>query len=97
MHVMRQYHETLGKLIYQYGGTLERYAGDGVMVWFNDPLPCPIRASGPAYGLADADIVAELVAQWGRQGHQLGFEIGIAHGYATLGRIGFEGRSITQP
>lgn len=93
MHVMRQYHETLGKLIHQYGGTLEHYAGDGVMVWFNDPLPCPDpceRAVRMALQMRTS--MAELVAQWGRQGHQLGFGIGIAHGYATLGRIGFEGR-----
>jgi adenylate cyclase len=93
MQVIRQYHETLGKLIHQYGGTLERYAGDGVMVWFNDPLPCPDpceRAVRMALKMRTS--VAGLVAQWGKQGHQLGFGIGIAHGYATLGRIGFEGR-----
>jgi adenylate cyclase len=93
MQVIRQYHETLGQLIHQYGGTLERYAGDGVMVWFNDPLPCPDpceRAVRMALKMRTS--VAGLVAQWGKQGHQLGFGIGIAHGYATLGRIGFEGR-----
>jgi adenylate cyclase len=93
MQVMRQYHETLGRLIHEFGGTLERYAGDGVMVWFNDPLPCPDpceRAVRMALKMRIS--MAELVAQWGRQGHQLGFGIGIAHGYATLGRIGFEGR-----
>jgi adenylate cyclase len=93
MQVMRQYHKTLGRLIHQYEGTLERYAGDGVMVWFNDPLPCPDpceRAVRMALKMRTS--MAELVAQWGRQGHQLGFGIGIAHGYATLGRIGFEGR-----
>ena len=93
MRVLRQYHETLGRLIHEYGATLERYAGDGVMVWFNDPLPCPDpcdRAVRMALRMRSA--MAELVAQWSRQGHQLGFGIGIAHGYATLGRIGFEGR-----
>ena len=93
IQVLRQYHETLGKLIHQYEATLERYAGDGVMVWFNDPLPCPDpcqRAVRMAVKMRAA--VAELVAQWCRQGHELGFGIGIAHGYATLGRIGFEGR-----
>ena len=93
IQVLRQYHETLGKLIHQYQATLERYAGDGVMVWFNDPLPCPDpcqRAVRMAVKMRAA--VAELVAQWCRQGHELGFGIGIAHGYATLGRIGFEGR-----
>ena len=93
MQVLRQYHEALGKLIHQYGATLERYAGDGVMVWFNDPLPCPDpceRAVRMAVNMRSN--MAALVEQWSRQGHQLGFGIGIAHGYATLGRIGFEGR-----
>jgi adenylate cyclase len=93
LQVLRQYHATLGKLIHEFGATLERYAGDGVMVWFNDPLPCPDpceRAVRMALKMRTA--MAELVEHWGRQGHQLGFGIGIAHGYATLGRIGFEGR-----
>jgi adenylate cyclase len=93
LQVLRQYHATLGKLIHEFGATLERYAGDGVMVWFNDPLPCPDpceRAVRMALKMRTS--MAELVAQWLRQGHQLGFGIGIAHGYATLGRIGFEGR-----
>jgi class 3 adenylate cyclase len=93
MQVLRQYHEALGKLIHQYGATLERYAGDGVMVWFNDPLPCPDpceRAVRMAVNMRSN--MAGLLEQWSRQGHQLGFGIGIAHGYATLGRIGFEGR-----
>jgi adenylate cyclase len=93
MQVLRQYHEALGKLIHQYGATLERYAGDGVMVWFNDPLPCSDpceRAVRMAVNMRSS--MAGLLEQWSRQGHQLGFGIGIAHGYATLGRIGFEGR-----
>ena len=93
IQVLRQYHETLGKLIHQFGATLEHYAGDGVMVWFNDPLPCPDpceRAVRMALKMRTS--MAELVAQWRKHGHQLGFEIGIAHGYATLGRVGFEGR-----
>src|SRR5262249_47941364 len=93
IQVLRQYHETLGQFIHQYEATLERYAGDGVMVWFNDPIPCRdpcARAVRMAVKMRAA--VAQLVAQWSRQGHELGFGIGIAHGYATLGRIGFEGR-----
>ena len=93
IQVLRQYHETLGKLIHQFGATLEHYAGDGVMVWFNDPLPCPDpceRAVRMALKMRTS--MAELVAQWRKHGHQLGFGIGIAHGYATLGRVGFEGR-----
>jgi adenylate cyclase len=91
--VLREYHEALGKLIHKYEGTLEHFAGDGVMVWFNDPLPCPDpceRAVRMAVEMRAS--VVELAAKWRRQGHDLGFGVGIAHGYATLGRIGFEGR-----
>jgi class 3 adenylate cyclase/CheY-like chemotaxis protein len=90
---LREYHEVLGKLIYKYGATLERFTGDGVMVWFNDPLPCPDpcqRAVNMAVEMRAR--VSELAALWRRQGYELGFGVGIAHGYATLGRIGFEGR-----
>ncbi|HEU0058672.1 MAG TPA: response regulator [Hyphomicrobiaceae bacterium] len=93
IQVLRQYHETLGSLIHQFGATLERYAGDGVMVWFNDPLPCPDPCERAVHmALKMRAQMADLLALWRRQGHQLGFGIGIAHGYATLGRIGFEGR-----
>jgi DNA-binding response OmpR family regulator len=91
--VLREYHEALGKLIHKFEATLERFAGDGVMVWFNDPLPCPNpceRAVRMAVEMRAA--VGELAVRWRRQGHELGFGVGIAHGYATLGRIGFEGR-----
>ena len=90
---LREYHEVLGKLIHKYGATLERFTGDGVMVWFNDPLPCPDpcqRAVNMAVEMRAC--VAELAAHWRRQGYELGFGVGVAHGYATLGRIGFEGR-----
>src|SRR6185295_1262986 len=93
INVLREYHEALGRLIHKYEATLEHYAGDGVMVWFNDPLPCPDpceRAVRMAIEMRAN--VATLAAKWRRQGHDLGFGIGIAHGYATLGRIGFEGR-----
>jgi len=93
IQVLRQYHETLGGLIHRFEATLERYAGDGVMVWFNDPLPCPDPCQRAVHMAVQMRTqMAELLAQWRRQGHQLGFSIGIAHGYATLGRIGFEGR-----
>jgi class 3 adenylate cyclase/AmiR/NasT family two-component response regulator len=93
IQVLRQYHEALGKLIHRFEATLERYAGDGVMVWFNDPLPCPDPCQRAVHmALQMRTQMAEVLAQWRRQGHQLGFSIGIAHGYATLGRIGFEGR-----
>jgi class 3 adenylate cyclase len=93
MHVLRDYHLALGRLIHQYEGTLERFTGDGLMVLFNDPLHVPdpsVRAVRMAIEMRDE--VVELVKQWRKLGHDLGFGVGIAHGYATLGRIGFEGR-----
>jgi adenylate cyclase len=93
MAVLRGYHDVLGPLIYKYEGTLERFAGDGLNVLFNDPLPCPdpsLRAVQMAVEMRDA--VANLAVEWRKLGHELGFGVGIAHGYATLGRIGFEGR-----
>jgi adenylate cyclase len=90
---LREYHEVLGKLIHKYGATLERFTGDGVMVWFNDPLPCPDPCQRSVNMAVEMRArVAELAADWRRQGYELGFGVGIAHGYATLGRIGFEGR-----
>jgi adenylate cyclase len=91
--VLRDYHECLGALIHKFEGTLERYAGEGLTVLFNDPLPCPNpseRAVRMAIEMRDA--VSQLVENWQKHGYQLGFAIGIANGYATLGRIGFEGR-----
>jgi adenylate cyclase len=93
MTVLGAYHEVLGPLIHRYEGTLERFAGDGLNVLFNDPLPCPdpsVRAVRMAVEMRDA--VANLAIKWRKLGHELGFGMGIAHGYATLGRIGFEGR-----
>jgi adenylate cyclase len=90
--ILREYHDVLGKLIQKYEATLELYAGDGVMVWFNDPLPCADpRERAVRMAVEMRTRVAELAARWRRQGHDLGFGVGIAHGYATLGRIGFEG------
>lgn len=91
--VLREYHETLGALIDKFEGTIERFAGDGLLVLFNDPLPCAdpsARAVRMAVEMRDQ--VAKLAAGWRSQGHELGFGIGIAHGYATLGCVGFEGR-----
>ena len=93
MAVLRAYQDVLGPLIYKHEGTLERFAGDGLNVLFNDPLPCSdpsVRAVRMAIDMRDA--VANLAVEWRKLGHDLGFGIGIAHGYATLGRIGFEGR-----
>jgi adenylate cyclase len=94
MGVLAEYHAALGELIDRFEGTLERFTGDGLMVFFNDPIPCDDPA-GRAVTMAVAmrERVAELAAGWSRRGNDLGFGIGIAQGYATLGRIGFEGRS----
>ncbi|HXQ53552.1 MAG TPA: response regulator [Stellaceae bacterium] len=92
--VLREYHANLGALIHHHEGTLERFTGDGVMVFFNDPLPCPdpaLRAVRMAVAMRQRFI--ELAVKWRKYGYELGFGVGIAHGYATLGRIGFEGRS----
>jgi len=93
MSVLRDYHKALGALIDKFEGTVERFAGDGLLVLFNDPLPCPepsLRAVRMATEMRDE--ITALAATWRTHGHELGFGIGIAHGYATLGCIGFEGR-----
>jgi class 3 adenylate cyclase len=93
MSVLRDYHAALGALIHKYEGTVERFAGDGVMILFNDPLPCPDpNERAVRMSVEMRDRVAELAIRWRKAGHELGFGMGIAHGYATLGRIGFEGR-----
>ena len=94
MTVLREYHEALGASIIKYSGTLERYAGDGVMVVFNDPA---VPVDNPALqavlmALEMRDAIGALTETWRRWGHDIGFGIGIAHGFATLGTIGFEGR-----
>ena len=91
--LLRDYHAAIGKIIVKYSGTLERYAGDGVMVVFNDPVPVEnpaLQAVLMALDLRQA--IGALTENWRRWGHDIGFGIGIAHGYATLGTIGFEGR-----
>jgi class 3 adenylate cyclase len=93
MLVLREYHAALGELIHRCEGTLERFTGDGLMVFFNDPLPCPDapqRAVRMAVAMREA--IARLAAGWRRHGYELDFGVGIAQGHATLGRIGFEGR-----
>jgi adenylate cyclase len=93
MGVLAEYHAALGALIHEYEGTLERFTGDGLMVFFNDPLPCDDAAErAVSMAVAMRDRVADLAAGWSRQGNDLGFGVGIAQGFATLGRIGFEGR-----
>ena len=93
MELLHDYHATLVPLIQAFEGTLDRFLGDGLIVFFNDPLPCPNpaeRAVHLAVGMRDA--VARLAQNWRRRGHQIGFGIGAAQGFATLGQIGFEGR-----
>ena len=93
MALLRDYHAAIGEIIIKYNGTLERYAGDGVMVVFNDPVPVenpPLQAVLIALEVRDA--IGALTETWRRLGHDIGFGIGIAHGFATLGTIGFEGR-----
>ena len=93
MGVLGEYHAALGELVFRFEGTLERFTGDGLMVVFNDPLPCddaPARAISMAVAMRGR--VHDLAAGWQRRGHDLGFGAGITQGYATLGRIGFAGR-----
>jgi class 3 adenylate cyclase/putative methionine-R-sulfoxide reductase with GAF domain len=93
MTLLREYHEAIGESIIKYSGTLERYAGDGVMVVFNDPVPVENPAlQAVLMALEMRDAIGALTETWRRWGHDIGFGIGIAHGFATLGTIGFEGR-----
>jgi class 3 adenylate cyclase/CheY-like chemotaxis protein len=94
MAVLREYHGALGDLVTRFDGTLERFTGDGVMVFFNDPLPCPdapAQAVRMAVGMRNR--LDELAERWSRSGYDLQLAVGIARGYATLGVIGFEERS----
>jgi class 3 adenylate cyclase len=93
MTLLAEYHGAVGPLIRKYEGTLDRFTGDGMMVFFNDPLPCPDapqRAIRLAIEMRDA--VADLALGWAKRGHNMGCGIGVAQGYATLGRIGFDDR-----
>lgn len=93
MALLREYHAAIGQIIIKYNGTLERFAGDGVMVVFNDPVPVDNPALQAVLMALDMRAaIDELIERWRRLGHDLGFGIGIAHGFATLGTIGFEGR-----
>ena len=93
MGVLREYHATLGTLITAHDGTIEHFAGDGVMVVFNDPLPVEQHElKAVQMGLALRTAMHTLSASWRKRGHDLGFGIGLAQGYATIGSIGFEGR-----
>ena len=91
--VLADYYRALGDIVHRFEGTLERFAGDGMMIFFNDPLLCddaPQRAVRMAVAMRNR--VSELIERWAEHGHDLGFGVGIAQGYATIGAIGFEGR-----
>lgn len=93
MMLLRDYHAAIGQIIIKYGATLEHFAGDGVMLIFNDPLPIDkpeLQAVRMALEMRDA--IETLTEKWRRLGHDIGFGIGISNGFATLGTIGFEGR-----
>jgi class 3 adenylate cyclase len=93
MSVVREYHGAMGALVLAHGGTLERFTGDGMMIFFNDPLPVPNppeRAVRMAVEMRER--VGELTAKWQRLGYELSVGVGVAQGYATIGAIGFEGR-----
>lgn len=93
MAVLGQFHEELGHQIFRFEGTLERFAGDAIMIFFNDPFPCSDHTlHAIRMALSMQERVGELVANWSKRGHALGLGIGVAVGYATMGRIGFEGR-----
>jgi adenylate cyclase len=93
MNILGEYYAGVGAIIHKYQGTIEHFAGDGLMAILNDPLPCPdpcVHAVRMAVEMQTA--VGDLTAKWHKRGFDLGFGVGIAHGYATLGRVGFEGR-----
>ncbi len=93
MMLLRDYHAAIGQIIIKYGATLEHFAGDGLMLIFNDPLPIDkpeLQAVRMALEMRDA--IGTLTEKWRRLGHDIGFGIGISNGFATLGTIGFEGR-----
>jgi class 3 adenylate cyclase len=93
MALLRDYHAAIGQIIIKYGGTLERFAGDGVMVIFNDPVQIENPALQAVLMALDMrTAIGTMIEKWRDLGHDLGFGIGIAHGFATLGTIGFEGR-----
>jgi adenylate cyclase len=93
MGVLHEYHAEMGQLILQHEGTLEHFAGDGMMIFFNDPLPVPNPAERAILmALAMRERVKDLTVKWRKLGYELDFGVGIAQGYATIGAIGFEGR-----
>ena len=93
MNVLREYHAAMGTLILAHEGTLERFTGDGIMIFFNDPVVVTNPAERALrMAVAMQEYAAALLGKWQKQGYDLGFGIGVAQGYATIGAIGFEGR-----
>jgi class 3 adenylate cyclase len=93
MGVLREYHAAIGRIVLAHDGTIEHFAGDGVMILFNDPVPVPEpELAAVRMALEMRMEVGKLNVAWTKRGHDLGFGVGIANGYATLGAIGFEGR-----
>jgi class 3 adenylate cyclase len=93
MTVLREYHAEMGKLILEHEGTLERFTGDGMMIFFNDPVPVPNPAERAIrMAVAMRERVSHLSAGWRKRGYDLALGVGVAEGYATIGAIGFEGR-----
>ena len=93
MALLREYHAAMGPIVAQYEGTIDHYGGDGIMVFFNDPVPTPDPARGAIdMAVAMRERAQPLLRLWRRHGHDLGFGVGMAQGYATLGQIGFAER-----
>jgi class 3 adenylate cyclase/CheY-like chemotaxis protein len=93
MQVLQEYHAAMGRLIFAFDATWEHFAGDGLMAFFNDPLPCSSPAQRAVHMATDMrQSMAALSATWQQRGYQIGFGVGIAMGDATLGQIGYEGR-----
>ena len=93
MGVLHEYHQAMGRLVSECEGTVGHFSGDGLMVYFNDPLPCPDPAERAVrMAVAMRESMNELGASWLKQGYELGFGVGISLGHATLGKVGFEGR-----
>ena len=93
MGVLREYHAELGRAIMQYEGTIEHFSGDGVMILFNDPVPVEDHEmQAIRMTIRMRDWIGALALAWKKRGFSLGFGVGIAGGFATIGTIGFEGR-----
>jgi adenylate cyclase len=93
MGVLREYHAEMGRLILDHEGTLERFTGDGMMIFFNDPVPLANPAERAIQmALTMRERVEQITVKWRKLGYELDFGVGIAQGYATIGGIGFEGR-----